>query len=86
MSSVAPFRIVNIGSSKKIKLLDFIDAIEKALQKKAIRNYMPIQKGDVPKTWADTSLLGNLTGYYPDTDFREGIKNFVNWYRDYYKT
>lgn len=86
LSSVAPFRIVNIGSSKKIKLLDFIDAIEKALQKKAIRNYMPIQKGDVPKTWADTSLLGNLTGYYPDTDFREGIKNFVNWYRDYYKT
>ena len=84
ISSVAPFRIVNIGNSKKIKLLDFIEAIEDILQKKAIRNYMPIQKGDVPETWADVSLVKELTGYTPNTDFREGIEHFIKWYREYY--
>jgi UDP-glucuronate 4-epimerase len=84
-SLVAPFRIVNIGNSNKIKLLDFIDTIEEIMGKKAIRNYMSIQKGDVPATWADTSLLKNLIGFQPQTNFREGIKNFITWYRDYYK-
>ena len=83
LSPVAPFRIVNIGNSKKVCLLDFIDAIEESLGKKAIRNYMEIQKGDVPATWADSSLLRLLTGYQPRTDFRDGIACFVNWYRDY---
>ena len=84
LTSTPPFRIVNIGNSNKIKLLDFINAIEEILEKKAIRKYMPIQKGDVPETWADTSLLYDLIGYYPRTDFRDGISKFINWYRDYY--
>tara|TARA_B100001057_G_scaffold464839_1_gene520374 strand:+ start:179 stop:1186 length:1008 start_codon:yes stop_codon:yes gene_type:complete len=85
LSEAAPFRIVNIGNSKKVKLLDFIEAIENVLQKKAIRNYMPIQKGDVPETWSDTSLLDSLIDYHPETDFKEGITRFIEWYKDYYK-
>lgn len=84
ISPVAPFRIVNIGNSKKIKLLDFIEAIEKKLNKKAIRKYMPMQKGDVPATWADVSLLNELTNYCPQTDVTEGISHFIDWYLDYY--
>tara|TARA_B100001093_G_C26740715_1_gene976545 strand:- start:114 stop:1118 length:1005 start_codon:yes stop_codon:yes gene_type:complete len=82
--SIAPFRIVNIGNSKKVKLLDFIEAIEDIIGKKAIRNYMPLQIGDVPSTWADASLLEKLTNYKPKTNFKDGIAQFVNWYRDYY--
>lgn len=85
LSPVAPFRIVNIGNSEKVPLLDFIEAIEDALDQKAKRNYMPMQKGDVPATWADASLLHTLTGYRPETDFREGIARFVAWFRDYYE-
>lgn len=84
LSPVAPFRVVNIGNSDKIRLLDFIDAIEDKLKKKAIRNYMPMQTGDVPATWANADLLQNLTGYKPQTDFRDGISMFVDWFRDYY--
>jgi UDP-glucuronate 4-epimerase len=84
LSPVAPYRVVNIGNSDKVKLLDFVEAIEDKLGKKAIRNYMDMQKGDVPATWADASLLQSLTGYRPQTDFRDGISNFVEWYREYY--
>jgi UDP-glucuronate 4-epimerase len=84
LSAVAPFRVVNIGNSDKVRLLDFVDAIEDCLGKKAIRNYMPMQMGDVPATWADASLLQSLTGYRPQTNFRDGIARFVEWYRDYY--
>ena len=84
-SPVAPFRIINIGNSNKIKLLDFIDAIENIMQKKAIRNYMPMQKGDVPATWANSSLLKNLTSFEPKTNFKDGIENFIKWYRSYYQ-
>ena len=84
LSNVAPFRVVNIGNSNKIKLLDFIDTIEDILGKKAIRNYMPMQKGDVSATWADASLLQNLTGYKPKTNFKDGIARFIEWYRKYY--
>lgn len=84
LSPVAPYRIVNIGNSDRIKLLDFIDEIENCLGKKAIRNYMGMQMGDVPDAWADTSLLRSLTGYQPQTDFREGIANFVQWFREYH--
>jgi len=83
LSAVAPFRILNIGNSDKVRLLDFIDAIEDALGKKAIRNYMDMQKGDVPATWADATLLQRLTGYRPQTDFRDGIAHFVEWFRKY---
>ena len=85
ISPVAPFRVVNIGNSNKVRLLDFINTIEEILEKKAIRNYMPMQKGDVPATWADASLLKNLTGFCPQTNFRDGIVHFIEWYRKYYK-
>ncbi len=85
LSPVAPYRVVNIGNSNKIRLLDFIEAIEENLGKKAIRNYMPMQKGDVPVTWADSSLIKELTNYSPKTDFKDGIDQFIKWYIEYYK-
>lgn len=84
LSPVAPFRLVNIGNSNTVKLLDLIDIIEDVLGKKALRNYMPMQKGDVKATWADSSLLKNLTGFIPQTNVKDGIINFVKWYRKYY--
>lgn len=85
LSPAAPYRVVNIGNSDKVKLLDFIEAIEDATGRKAIRNYMPMQTGDVVATYADATLLKNLTGYAPQTNFRQGVANFVDWYRDYYQ-
>jgi UDP-glucuronate 4-epimerase len=85
LSSVAPFRIVNIGNSSKVKLIDFIKEIEKVLGKKAICNYMPLQKGDVPKTIANTNLLKKLTNRKPKVNFKEGVRKFVEWYLEYYK-
>ena len=84
LSPVAPWRVVNIGNSDKVKLLDFVDAIEQALGRKAQRTYLPMQAGDVPATWADASLLRTLTGYAPKTDVKDGIAAFVAWYREYY--
>lgn len=84
LSPVAPFRVVNIGNSDKVKLTDFVDEIERQCGKTANRNYMAMQKGDVPATWANAELLKNLTGYQPETDFRDGIAQFVSWYREYY--
>lgn len=84
LSPVAPFRVVNIGNSDKVKLTHFIDEIERQCGKEANRNYMGMQKGDVPATWANADLLKSLTGYKPETDFREGIRQFVEWYRAYY--
>ena len=84
LSSVAPFRILNIGNTKKVYLLDFIKEIEKELGKKAIRNYMPLQKGDVKQTVSNTKLLKKITGYNPKTNYKLGIKKFLKWYLDYY--
>jgi len=84
LSPVAPFRVVNIGNSDKVRLEDFIDAIEQELGRKAIRNYMDMQLGDVPATWANADLLHRLTGYRPQTDVRDGIAAFVRWYREYH--
>jgi UDP-glucuronate 4-epimerase len=84
LSSVAPFRILNIGNTKKVYLLNFIKEIEKELGKKAIRNYMPLQKGDVKQTLSDTSLLKRITKYNPKTNYKTGIKNFLKWYQEYY--
>jgi len=84
LSPVAPYRIVNIGNSEKVRLLDFIEAIEIEIGKPAIRNYMDMQMGDVPATWANADLLHTLTGYQPQTNIGEGVKQFVAWYRDYY--
>lgn len=85
LSPVAPFRVVNIGNSDKVRLLDFVDAIEEELGQPAIRNYMPMQMGDVPATWANADLLQTLTGYKPQTDIKDGIHDFVMWFRDYYE-
>ncbi|WP_054006750.1 NAD-dependent epimerase/dehydratase family protein [Cypionkella psychrotolerans] len=85
LSPAAPYRVVNIGNSDKVKLLDFIEAIEDSTGCKAIRNYMPMQTGDVVATWADANLLKTLTNYQPQTNVRDGMANFVRWYRDYYQ-
>ncbi len=84
LSPVAPYRVVNIGNGDKVRLMDFVEAIEDALGQKAIRNYMPMQMGDVPATWADNTLLQRLTGYRPQTDFKDGVARFVEWFRDYH--
>lgn len=86
LSPVAPFRVVNIGNSEKVRLLDFIAALESELGVKAIRNYMDMQPGDVPATWADASLLQRLTGYRPQTPMRDGVAGFVSWFRSHYAT
>lgn len=84
LSPVAPWRVVNIGNSDAIQLTEFIEAIETATGRKAERNLMPMQAGDVPATWADAQLLKTLTGYSPKTSVREGVVKFVDWYREYY--
>jgi len=83
-SLVAPYRIVNIGNAAPVKLGDFIAAIEAATGKTATRNLLDIQPGDVPATWADTSLLSSLTGFTPSTPIEQGVQNYVDWFRDYY--
>jgi UDP-glucuronate 4-epimerase len=85
LSPVAPYRVVNIGNGDKVRLMDFITAIEAECGREAVKNFMPMQQGDVPATWADASLLKSLTGYAPQTPFREGVAQFVAWYRDYYR-
>ena len=84
ISPVGPFRVVNIGNSKPVQLLDFICAIEKSIGMSAVKNMLPMQAGDVPITWADATLLQNLTGYKSSTDFTDGVEQFVAWYRNYY--
>lgn len=85
LSPVAPWRAVNIGNSQSVPLMEFITAIEEAIGAKAEKNFMPMQAGDVPATWADASLLKSLTGYAPKTDVKTGVAEFVKWYRDYYQ-
>ncbi|AHM03582.1 UDP-glucuronate 5'-epimerase [Roseibacterium elongatum DSM 19469] len=85
LSPVAPYRIVNIGNSESIPLLQFIEAIEAATGRTARKTMMDMQPGDVPATWADASLLTTLTGYRPQTKVARGVAEFVTWYRDYYR-
>lgn len=84
LSPVAPFRVVNIGNSQPVELLDFIAAMETAAGVPVHRNMMPMQPGDVPATWADATLLKQLTGFQPDTDVATGVARFIDWYRAYY--
>lgn len=84
-SADAPYRIVNIGGRQPVKLLDFVEEIERALGKKAVRNYMEMQPGDVVRTEASTDFLEALIGYHPSTPLSVGIGEFVRWYRGYYK-
>jgi UDP-glucuronate 4-epimerase len=83
-SSCAPYRVYNIGNSNPVKLDDYIAGIEKALGKKAIREELPLQAGDVPDTWADCSDLERDFNYRPATPVEEGVAKFIDWYRDYY--
>ncbi|MFC3693339.1 NAD-dependent epimerase [Chenggangzhangella methanolivorans] len=80
----APFRVVNIGNGDPVRLLDFVEAIEASTGRKAIRNLMPMQPGDVPATYASADLLFRLTGFRPETPVAVGVERFVRWYADYY--
>lgn len=84
-TSAAPWRIYNIGNNQRVELMDYIRAIEDALGMKAKLEMLPMQPGDVMATEADTTALQQLTGFKPKTPVREGVKRFVEWYRDYYR-
>lgn len=85
-TSKAPYRIYNIGNQQPVELLRYIEVIEECVGKKAEMNMLPLQPGDVPDTWADTEALSNDVGYSPSTSIEVGVKNFVDWYQDYYKS
>lgn len=84
-TSSAPYRVYNIGNSSPVELMDYITALEEALGMIAEKNMMPIQPGDVLETSADTKPLYDLVGFKPQTSVKEGVKNFVEWYKDYYQ-
>jgi UDP-glucuronate 4-epimerase len=84
-SSFAPYRVYNIGNNKPVQLLHFIEVLENKLGKKAVKNFLPLQAGDVPETFADVDDLMNDVGFKPATSIEEGIGKFVDWYLGYYK-
>ena len=84
LSPVAPWRVVNIGNEAPLGLMEFIAALEAAARRKAKHSFLDMQQGDVPVTFADTSLLRALTGFAPATPVREGVKRFIAWYREYF--
>jgi UDP-glucuronate 4-epimerase len=83
-TSFAPYRVFNIGNSQPVKLMDFIGEIEKQLGFEAERNLLPLQPGDVPKTWADVDDLFKYINFQPQVGYERGIKEFVDWYKDYF--
>ncbi len=83
--SNVPYRIFNIGNNDPVKLMSFIEAIETCVGKVAKKNFLPLQDGDVPATFADVSELTQWTGFKPATPIHDGVNRFVNWYRDYFK-
>jgi UDP-glucuronate 4-epimerase len=83
-TSNCPYKIYNIGNNNKVELMRYIEVLEECLGKKAVKNFLPMQLGDVPATYADVSDLEKDVGFKPDTSIEEGIKNFVEWYKDYY--
>jgi UDP-glucuronate 4-epimerase len=84
-TSKSPWRVYNIGNNRPVKLMDYIAALEKALEKKAKINFLPLQPGDVPDTYANVDNLNEKFNYKPSTSVAEGVSNFVKWYNDYYK-
>ena len=84
-TSRAPYRLFNIGNNNPVPLLDFIACLENALDKKAVKNMLPLQDGDVPDTYANTDALNDWIGFVPGTRLAQGIEKFVAWYRDYYR-
>jgi UDP-glucuronate 4-epimerase len=83
--SNVPYRVFNIGNHQPTPLLDFVALIEQALGRKAQMRLLPLQDGDVPATYADTTALHDWVGFKPATPVREGIERFVAWYRDYHR-
>ncbi|MBU2532510.1 MAG: NAD-dependent epimerase, partial [Alphaproteobacteria bacterium] len=83
-TSNAPYRVLNIGNNKPVELMDFIGHIEKAIGRTAEKNFLPLQPGDVERTFANIDKLSEVTGFTPKTPIEEGIKRFVAWYRDFY--
>ncbi|WP_204758428.1 hypothetical protein [Halomonas urmiana] len=83
-TSNAPYRIFNIGNNDPVKLSEYIEAIEDALGMQATRELLPLQLGDVPDTYADSTELEKAVGYKPATPVKEGVANFVAWYREFY--
>lgn len=83
-ASSAPYKIYNIGNNKPVSLLEFIETIEAELNIKAIKEFLPMQPGDVETTYADIEEIKNDLGYIPSTSIKDGIKKFVDWYKDYY--
>ena len=83
-TSNAPYRVFNIGNSQPTPLMDYIDALETALGRRAVKNFLPMQAGDVPATAADTRELDAWVGFKPATPVREGVARFVDWYRTFY--
>ena len=84
LSEVAPWRVVNIGNSQPVNLMDYVQALETALNITAKKNMLEMQAGDVAATWADTQLLHSLTGFQPKTNVVDGVQKFIDWYRSYY--
>lgn len=82
--SYAPYRLFNIGNNNPVDLMSFVEAIESELGKTSVKNFLPMQEGDVPATCADTEDLSRAVGFRPSTSIEEGIKNFINWYKEYY--
>ena len=83
-TSMAPYRLYNIGNRQPVELMRYIEVIEECVGKKAEMNMLPLQPGDVPDTWADTEALSNDVGYAPSTPIEVGVKKFVDWYLDFY--
>ena len=79
------FSIYNLGNGNPVSLFKFIELLELEFGKKAERNYLPMQKGDVTKTWASTSKIENLLGQFPKTSIEDGIRKFANWYKEFNK-
>jgi UDP-glucuronate 4-epimerase len=84
-TSYAPYKIYNIGNNNPVELMHFIEVLEDYLGKKAVKNLLPIQQGDVPATYADVNDLIKDVGFKPSTPIEDGIKRFVGWYREYHK-
>ena len=84
-SSTAPYRIYNIGNNKPVELMYYIECIEKALGRKAVKNFLPLQPGDVPKTFANIDPLVNEIGFRPQVNIEDGISRFIEWFKHYYK-
>ena len=83
-TSAAPYRVYNIGNNNPVELMHLIETLEKALGKEAVKNFMPIQPGDVPATWADVDALSHDVGFRPATPIEVGVESFIEWYKGYY--